>query len=447
MSSIRARVTAIATAVVVLVLVATAFGLVALQRRVLMENVDEAIRNQAGDLAVAWGEGRAPTTISGLGDDDTAAQIVDGEGRVVASSGNVRGAAPIADPPSTGRTSVARTSNDLPHDGSRFRVVSVRTAGPRPVTVHVAASLDDLDESVGTLVWSLLAAIPVIAAVQAVLVWRLVGRTLRPVDAIRAEVDSIGPRQLDRRVPVPRSDDEISRLAVTMNAMLTRIEEATASQQRFVADASHELRSPLTRMRTEVEVEVAHPDDPAATLRSVLDEVVGLQRLVDDLLALAAVDAAPAASADGEEPPTRLDALVGRAVQRTMWSPSVHLDVRIPESAIVRGDPEQLVRAMSNITDNAARYATAAVTITASQHDGDVVLVVEDDGPGIASDDQERVFERFARAGDVRTHPGGSGLGLAIAREVVERNGGSVVASPSTSGGARLVVTLRSGVS
>ncbi len=443
MTSIRARVTAIATAVVVLVLVATSFGLVVLQRHVLMGNVDEAIRNQATDLAAAWSAGRAPTTIDGLGDDDAAAQIVDVDGRVVASSANVRGAAPISDPPPAGQTSIVRTIGGLPHDGARFRVVSLRTAGPSPAVVHVAAPLDDLDESILALTRALLAAVPVIAAVQAVLVWWLVGRTLRPVEAIRAEVDSIGPRQLDRRVPIPPSDDEISRLAVTMNGMLTRIEGATASQQRFVADASHELRSPLTRMRTELEVELAHPDDAAATLRSVLDEVVGLQRLVDGLLTLAAVDAGPAAPPDAEDQTARLDLVVDRAVQRTAWTPSVRLDVRIPDSAVVRGAPEQLVRAMSNITDNAARYAAASVRITASQQDGDVVLVVEDDGPGIAADDQERVFQRFARGAD-GSPAEGSGLGLAIAREVVERHGGSIVVAPSTSGGARLVVTLKS---
>ena len=130
------------------------------------------------------------------------------------------------------------------------------------------------------------------AAVLALLTWVLVGRTLRPVERIRAEVAGIGGTDLDRRVPVPAGDDEVSRLATTMNDMLARVERAQARQRRFVADASHELRSPMTRMRTELEVDLAHPDtaDPEATHRSVLEEVVGLQQLVDDLLVLARSD-------------------------------------------------------------------------------------------------------------------------------------------------------------
>ncbi len=133
--------------------------------------------------------------------------------------------------------------------------------------------------------------------------WWLVGRTLRPVEAIRAGVGEIGGSDLHRRVPVPPGDDEVARLARTMNDMLGRVESSAERQQRFVADASHELRSPLTRIRSELEVDLAHPAgaDPTATHRSVLDEVDGLQRLVDDLLLLARIDGDPT----GTSPPTR----------------------------------------------------------------------------------------------------------------------------------------------
>ena len=130
------------------------------------------------------------------------------------------------------------------------------------------------------------------AAALGVLTWVLVGRTLRPVERIRAEVAEIGGSDLHRRVPVPAADDEVGRLATTMNDMLARVEEGQQRQRRFVADASHELRGPLTRMRTELEVDLEHPAtaDAEATHRSVLEEVVGLQQLVDDLLMLARSD-------------------------------------------------------------------------------------------------------------------------------------------------------------
>ncbi len=152
--------------------------------------------------------------------------------------------------------------------------------------LHVAGTLDDIEESTEALVTSLTIAVPLVAAVLDALVWWLVGPTLRPVEAIRAEVAAIGGSALDRRVPQPGCDDEIARLARTMNAMLDRVESAARRQQRFVADASHELRSPLTRIRSELEVDLAHLDeaDPATTHRSVLDEALGLQRLVEDLL-------------------------------------------------------------------------------------------------------------------------------------------------------------------
>ena len=150
--------------------------------------------------------------------------------------------------------------------------------------------LDDIDESVSTLARSLLVGIPLVVAALALLLWWVVGRTLRPVEAIRAEVADIGGRDLHRRVPVPPGDDEVARLARTMNDMLERVDDAAQRQRRFVADASHELRSPLTRIRTELEVDLAHPGeaDLLATHASVLDETVGLQRLADDLLLVVA---------------------------------------------------------------------------------------------------------------------------------------------------------------
>ena len=278
-STIRFRVTALATGVVVVVLGAIGFGLVTNQRRVLTETLDENLAARAGELEPLIASGALPP-LTNLGDDDTVGQIVAVDGEVLAASSLIEGLPPIGDPITAGQT--IGDSEPLPGiDGDVRMLTGIVDRPDGQVIVYLAASTDDINDSVTTLITSLSIAVPLAAGVLAAVIWFLVGRTLRPVEEIRAEVAAIGGSELHRRVPVPEGDDEIVRLARTMNNMLERVDEASVRQRRFVADASHELRSPLTRMRSELEVDLAHPDgaDPTATLESVLEEVVGLQRL------------------------------------------------------------------------------------------------------------------------------------------------------------------------
>ena len=198
---------------------------------------------------------------------------------------------------------------------------------------------------------------------------------MRPVEAIRAEVAEIGASDLHRRVPVPASDDEVARLARTMNDMLERVDDAAQRQRRFVADASHELRSPLTRIRTELEVDLAHPDqaDLLATHASVLDETIGLQRLADDLLLVARAD-------EGEH--GRPTPRAGRSRRhRAPGGPPLArrrsragVDLSGVGAGRVIGDPDLLARLVGNLADNAVRHATSAVTVTLSDGRRQVVL-------------------------------------------------------------------------
>jgi signal transduction histidine kinase len=206
-------------------------------------------------------------------------------------------------------TDADATTVRLP-DGERGRLVA-RTAPSG--TVLVAGSLDDVEDSTAALTGALLVTIPLAGVVLAGVVWWAVGRALRPVEDIRSRVDAVTAAHLDRRVPEPAAPREIARLAHTMNAMLGRLHRAAEEQRRFVADASHELRSPLARMRAELEVDAAHPAsaDPGTTAASVLAETIGLQRLVDDLLLLAAGDAAAGPPPDD---PVDLDDVVHRVV-------------------------------------------------------------------------------------------------------------------------------------
>lgn len=443
--SVRFRVTAIATVVTVAVLIVAAVAVLAVQRQQLTDSLDTRLSQRADELALLARGGDIPGSLSGRTDEDSVAQIVTLDGDVLSQSPNIHRTRPMADPRSVRRSSSPRTAM-LPIDAEDpFRFVARRVDTPNGVrVVLVAGNLDDVHESANTLKTSLFVAIPIVAVVLAALIWWLVSRTLRPVEAIRAQVASIGGRDLDRRVPQPRGEDEIARLARTMNRMLDRLEDSTRRQERFVADASHELRSPLTRMRSELEVDGAHPDqaDVAATRDSLLAETVALQRLVDDLLQLARADAGDSATA---HEPVDLDDLVLRQARRLRADGRVEVDISGVSAAQVDGDADQLNRALRNLADNAARHAQSRVAFTLVESGRIATLTVSDDGPGIPRDQMERVFERFARLDDSRTAGGGgTGLGLAITRDIVERHGGTVVVDSDHRPGARFTITIPS---
>jgi signal transduction histidine kinase len=432
-------VTVAAALAALVVLAVTGTILLRVQHDTLTESLDERLEGEAGAIARRLGEGTETSLLTGLGDDDAVAQVVNEDGTVVASTANAADLEPIAPWPDT-TTAGPRGIGHLPTDEARYRLLSViaRDASP-PVVVHVAATTDDISESVTTLRSSLLVAVPVVVLLLAALTWWLVGRTLRPVEAIRSEVEAISGRELHRRVPVPPTDDEVGRLARTMNEMLDRVDRSAQRQQRFVADASHELRSPLARMRAEVEVDLAHPAtaDLEATHRSVLEETAGLQALVDDLLLLARSDAS-APPARREE--VALDDIVRRHALRTTRE-AVAMDVDRVTPARTVGDRAALDRAVGNLLDNAVRHATNRVVVELREASGVVELTIADDGPGIPAADRQRVFDRFAQLDEAR-HDGGTGLGLAIVQDIVRRHDGDVTVDPTHSPGARFVVRL-----
>jgi signal transduction histidine kinase len=441
LASVRFRVTAAATLAVLAVLVATSVALVAAERRSLTDNLEETSAQRADELAAMVRAGTLPRAL--VDNEDTRAQVVTPDGRVLSATPSLLRAAPIDRPPQPGQVQVQRTVRHLPGGDGAFRVLSRQVHGPGgPVILHVAGALDDVEQSAGILAAALAVTVPVVTAILALLVWLLVGRTLRPVEVLRTEVASIGGDDLRRRVPQPAGDDEIARLAHTMNGMLDRVEGATARQRQFVADASHELRSPLTRIRSELEVDIAHPDttDPAVALHSALEEIAALQRLVEDLLHLARSDA-------GATAPRRrlvdLDDIVLHEIGRLRADGAIAIDSTGVSAAQIPGDPDQLARAIRNLTDNAARYADQQVTLTLAEHDHSAVLTIADDGPGIPHHQHHRVFERFTRLDDARSSTtGGTGLGLAITMDIVHRHHGTIAIDPHHQPGTRFVITL-----
>jgi signal transduction histidine kinase len=276
----------------------------------------------------------------------------------------------------------------------------------------------------------LMVGFPLLLVLLAVVAWRVIGATLRPVEALRAGAEEITGGARPGQLPVPASRDEIHRLAVTLNGMLDRLESARVRQRAFVADAAHELRSPLANMRTQLEVAQhlgARTDWPAVA-DDLLTDTKRLSRLVDDLLLLARAD-------DGTPRPRRssgpvdLVALVGGVVQRY---PAPPVRFEPPDGPVwVQGEPDALDRVLANLLDNAVRHAVGEVVVAVLPQrrdgaDGHLVTVT-DDGPGIPVADRDRVFDRFTRLDDARTRDdGGAGLGLAIVRELVRRQGGTI---------------------
>lgn len=412
--SVRSRVTAGATIALVVVLAAAAVVLVAAHRRTLTEDLDDGLDEAATAIARETRAGEVPSVFGGFGDDDAVAQVVVG-GEVVSATPNVAGRGPIAEPVAGWRTVELL-------DGDPFRVRTVRAGDG---FVHVAASRDDIEESSEALVGALAVGVPAAAVALAALTWLVTGRALRPVEAIRTEVERIDGQALGRRVPTPSTGDEVARLASTMNTMLDRVEAAAAAQQRFVADAAHELRTPLTRLRASLEVDGADA--------ALVEEAVALQRLVDDLLVLARADAGVAG---GRREAVDLDEVVDRAAGAVRARGSVMVDTSAVAAVPVVGDRAQLGRAVANLLDNAARHARSRVSVAVELRDGHAVVRVSDDGPGVPAAERERVFERFSRVDAGRAAvSGGTGLGLAIVRDIVERHGGTIAVDdehPST---------------
>jgi signal transduction histidine kinase len=303
----------------------------------------------------------------------------------------------------------------------------------------VLPSLETVRAGVDTFRIAILVGVPVLVLDVGMVAWFAVGRALRPVEAIRRRVTEIRAGSLDRRVPEPASDDEIGRLARTMNEMLERLERSSERQRQFVSDASHELRSPIASMRTQLEVAAAYPAgaDWPDLVSGVLDETERMERLVDDLLALARADEGVIVRRIEE---VDLGEIVLSETERIERLEVVTEGV---EPVLVRGDGLAVRRVVRNLLENAARHAASAIEVRVAAKDGGVAFEVDDDGSGIAPADRNRVFERFTRLEEGRSRDaGGTGLGLAVVREIVAAHGGSVAVLDGRRGGARFAVWL-----
>jgi signal transduction histidine kinase len=447
--SVRVRTTVLATLLVAATLVLASTMLVLTLQRSLTSGRDEVSQALAVDLAHDVEAGTLVTPIP-VGE-DAMAQVVAPDGRVLAASVSLAGAAPVSDvapdPGAFERVLLHGVPDDNEHETYRVWALATPSADGL-VRVYVGSSPESTQEAVRALRRGLLIGVPAVLVVLAAATSLLVGRALRPVEAIRVEVAAMSPAEPGRRVPVPDTGDEIQRLATTMNAMLRRLDDGHRREREFVADASHELLSPLASFRTQLEVAAANPatTDSPGLVADLLADSDRMERLVRDLLFLARED-----EGGGDDvsslPLLDLDTIVLEEVRRLRVPPGVTVDTSAVSAAPVRGRSEELSRLVRNLVENAVEHATTRVDLELTSGSG-VELLVADDGPGIPGELQGRVFERFARAGTERAHVGesrrsggGTGLGLPIALTIAHRHGGDIVLD-SDSSGTRMRVTL-----
>ncbi|MFD7494981.1 ATP-binding protein [Streptomyces sp. NPDC059832] len=488
MRSVRARAALGATVVVALALIGAGLSVLLVLRANLTDQAglqaEVVAREVAGQLALDVPYDR----LEMRDEEDHPVQVTDEDGRVVAVSKDLRAISgtgtdrvtPVPSPtaggsgggsdddnggddgsddddrhatPAPGRGEVdsdepdfGNGTADVDGETADYRFASVQATTPAGVTltVHAGAPLAAEQEAVGTVRGAMLIGLPALLLVVAGVTWLVTRRALRPVEGIRREMAAItASEDLSRRVPEPGSRDEIARLARTTNETLTALEASVERQRRFVADASHELRSPIASLRTQLEVGAAHPE--LLDVPGAVADTVRLQALAADLLLLARLDA-------GERPGRTaldLEALVHEEVsQRT--GARIAVTVSVPDSGPdsgqfeVAGSRGQLARVIGNLLDNAERHARSTVTVSVRAAErGGVVVAVTDDGAGVPPEERERIFERFVRLDDARTRDdGGAGLGLAIARDVAARHGGRLTVDGAREGGARFELWL-----
>ncbi|MGY5069831.1 sensor histidine kinase [Streptomyces albus] len=475
MRSVRARAAIGATLVVAVALVAAGLAVLLVLRANLIDQTDlqaeVAAREAAGQLAT----GTPYEDVELDDEEDHPVQVTDEEDRVVIVSKDLKavtgtGASGVTPAPSAsagatsspgddddgddadddgdedrGRPGRGEVSSDDPDfsDGTatvgrttadyRFAAVEATTPDGVTLTVYAGAPLAAEQEAVNTVRGAMLTGLPLLLVVVAGVTWLVTRRALRPVEGIRREMAAItASEDLARRVPEPGSRDEIAALARTTNETLTVLEASVERQRRFVADASHELRSPIASLRTQLEVAEAHPE--LLDLPGAVADTVRLQVLAADLLLLARLDA-------GEKPGSatvELGALVREEVSQRAGD-RIAVRVEVPEGGAfeVNGSRGQLSRVIGNLLDNAQRHAEGSVAVSVAADGHGVRVEVRDDGAGVPEEERERIFERFVRLDDARSRDdGGAGLGLAIARDVASRHGGTLTVHRAAEGGA-----------
>ena len=436
-ASVRVRVTTVAATVTLAAAAAGSVLFVLSLHHSLQASLFSDVRQEVRVMQAQLAQGTSPRQVAITGRGEVLVQLLDARGRVVAAdhAGKAERQPLLTRP---GRVLDAH----IPGEGEEYAVVARRAPSGRVRLVVAGRSSQQVSRATADTAALLALAVPAVTALVALTVWLSVGRALRPVERLRREADVITAAHTGSRLALPEGNDEIPRLARTLNEMLERIDQGHRLQRQFVSDASHELRSPLSTIRQTAEVARAYPDRVSvATLAGdVLAESGRLAGLVEALLLLARLD-------DGVPVPTEdldLDDVVLAEVERARATAGATvLDASHVSGGQVHGNAVLLAQLVRNLIANGVRHAAGVVTISLRESDGCVELRVDDDGTGVSPEDRERVFDRFVRLDQGRARDeGGSGLGLAIVRTIAAAAGGSVSLGTSATGGASFRVAL-----
>ncbi|MCW2960803.1 MAG: hypothetical protein JWM90_1190 [Thermoleophilia bacterium] len=421
---ISARLTIAFAGAMAVVLAVTSLWIYQRQQDGSQQAIDRRLQDRMEDLQLAAG-GRAPDTARtarNLVRTDTGAiQVYDRAGAVLASSpalDDERILSNVEVRAVTGRKRWKDMAIDLAAEGE-VRVLYARFGGSRNV-VALLESEDASHEALEKLAVQLLLGAGVAVLLGSLLAFSLARAALRPVEHLRAEAERRGRGSDLVALPIPAARDEIGRLAVTLNELLERMHEATLRERRFVAEAGHELRTPLATIIAEIDLALESPLEPSAqaALRSLHEEATRLSILADQLLRLTTV------RERSEFSEFDLAELIGRRVDR-FRSAYPHSTIRwsTPGAVIANADVNGMTQAIDNLIDNAVVHGGKHIDVELTTTDNAISIRVSDDGPGIDPDIAERAFERFARSAGARTRRG-SGLGLAMVLSIAQLHGG-----------------------
>ena len=462
--SVRARLTLWYVSVLAAILVVSIVVIYVLLARALYTRIDDTLHavvqiaqtSLTNDLNEGQDEADAArSTASELASRQTMIAIYDGRGRLLAEAGREDDVAillpPIAEIPLDEDLLQTIVEADDLDDRHRLAIRWTDIAGFETEYIIVAGtSLESTDEELESLRNILVYLVPLALILAGIGGWFLAGRSLSPVVAMADQARQIGVANLSERLPVANPRDELGRLAETFNSLLARLEGSLIQQRQFMADASHELRTPVTTARTAASVALQQPTRSEADYRETLalieQEATRLSRIVDDMFTLARADAG---SYPVRSMPMYLDEVVDEVVRALRVVASTR-DISISENVLrpapFTGDEDLVRRLILNIADNAVRYAPSGsvVRVALDRAGGDYAISVSDDGPGIPAEIQPRIFERFYRVDEARTHgrDGGAGLGLALARWIARAHGGDVTLAASSRAGSTFVITL-----
>ena len=407
----------------------------------LIHGLDDGLATRAAQISLGLQGGCegefqdvSDASLVGLPQGESGAQLLGPEGKVLESTGDPAAEQPLLSADQVRSVLSGGASRGTVHagtDNEPFRMLAVALPpGACSGVIVVATSTDEVGRSVRELLIQLSIGVPIALLVAGLGGWWLAGRALAPVARMTREADTIGIERLDERIDVPAASDEIQRLAVTLNAMLDRLERGVDDKRRFAADASHELRTPLAVMRAELDVSLREADlstSARAALESAQEEVERMRSIVENLLMLARAD-------DGSlellRAPVDLAAVTEAVTQNAsvLARPKRVAIVTGGPSATVLGDRARIEQVVMNLVNNAIRFSPGGghVTVTTWLRDNGAGWTVNDEGPGVSPDLAGHIFERFVRGDAARSNDGGSGLGLAISKEIVKAHGGRI---------------------